>query len=374
MIPYVMDESKTLAEIVADTSNGLGRLAECSSLFVTEALDGQYTATMVIPVAAYNSGLVHRNGIIKLKANGRDDPQLFRVVTFKETLSSGLIECELEHISYDLNKAVLSTKDQGLIPFIDFAQVCDILNNNNTNGEFFPQGIWTFTTDSGETRYNHGWNKPMTPRQLFYAEDGICNWSGAQIKWDNLTVGINARRGEDKRNSVIITYGKNLADFSQEEDISEIYDGVLGYCYQSAWARGISGDVVPLVTGTTPQHILIVDLSSKGEEMETAPSQATVTNWTQTWLSENTIDELKVAYQVDLVSLASDGEYDKVKQLEYIELGDTVTVKAKGTALSAVVTEVTFDSLTERYTEIKLGNYQPSLTNTIIDLVNKTVG
>ena len=61
-----------------------------------------------------------------------------------------------------------------------------------------------------------------------------------------------------------------------------------------------------------------------------------------------------------------------MKELEFIELGDTVTVKAKSGDIEAVVTEVTFDSLTERYTDIKLGNYLPSLTDTIIELVNKT--
>lgn len=371
MIPYVMDDTKSLTDLVTDTSNGLGRLAECMKLEVTEGLDGQYTATMVIPTAAYNSGLVHKGGIIKAKANNTDEPQLFRIINFRETMSSGLIECGLEHISYDLNKAILCPTD-GLIPFYNLEQICDMLNNNNSNTDFFPADVFTFITDSPSTLYNHGWNKPMTPRQLFYAEDGICNWSGVQIKWDNLTVGINSRRGSDK--PLYISYGKNLMDFAQEEDISEVYDGIIGYCYNTNWSggRSVTSDPIPLVAGATPQHLLLVDLSDKSSSMDSPPQKWAVTNWATTWLSENTIDTIKVAYDVDLVSLAQDGEYDKVKELEFIELGDTVTVKAKSGDIEAVVTEVTFDSLTERYTDIKLGNYLPSLTDTIIELVNKT--
>lgn len=371
MIPYVMDDTKSLTDLATDTSNGLGRLAECLKLEVTEGLDGSYTAVMTIPTAAYNSGLVHKGGIIKAKANNTDDPQLFRIVNFRETLSTGLIECNMEHICYDLNKAILCPTD-GLYPFYNLEQICNMFNNNNVNTEFYPADVFTFITDSPATLYNHGWVKPMTPRQLFYAEDGICNWSGVQIKWDNLTVGINARRGSDK--SLSISYGKNLLDFVQDEDISEVYDGIIGYCYNQNWSggRSVTSVPIPLVENTTPQHLLLVDLSEKTSSSADPPEQWAVTNWATTWLSEHTIDTIKVAYDVDLVSLAEDGEYDKVKELEFIELGDTVTVKNKSGDISAVVTEVTFDSLTERYTDIKLGNYLPSLTDTIIELVNKT--
>jgi len=369
MIPYVMDDTKTLAEIVADNSNGVGRLAECAEAPVTEGLDGQYTSTMVIPKAAYNSGLVHKNGIIKLKPNGKDVPQLFRVVRFKETLSSGLIECDLEHISYDLNKAIMSYPVEVGGDRLEY--IIDIFNGEHYV-HVYPAGVFTATTNIPLTRYPHWrWNRvTKTVREALLAEDGICAVEGFQIHWDNLTYEFVERRGSDKTDSVVIEYGKNIMDFSNEEDISSVYDGIIGNVYvPSKWYQPITTDPIPIVAGTTPQHLLMVDLSKMADGFTNPPSYATVTNWARNWIAANNITTPKVAIDIDLVSLENDGEYDKLKSLEGLELGDTITVKIGDTSVVATVTEVTYDSLTERYTEIKLGNYRPSLADTILGLV-----
>ena len=372
MIPYVMDDSKTLAELGADTSNGLGRLAECAEAPVTEGLDGQYTSTMVIPKAAYNSGLVHKNGIIKLKANGNDDPQLFRVVRFKETLSSGLIECDLEHISYDLNKTVIAVGTNGGMTVDHVSELMILLNNERPAiAPMYPSGVFTATTAiSGSTILGGTVRRPVTPRELLLGDDGYCAQHGWQMHWDNLTYEILERRGSDKRDSVVIRYGKNIMDFSNEEDISSVYDGIIGYVHvPSKWMNSINSDLIPVTAGTTPQHVLMVDLSSNADGYENPPSVTTVTNWAREWMAENNITVPKIAIDIDLVSLEDNGEYDKLKDLEGLELGDTITVKVGDISLDATITEVTYDSLTERYTNIVLGNYRPSLANTILGLV-----
>lgn len=370
MIPYVMDDTKALTTLVADTSNGLGRLAECTSLNVTEGLSGEYTATMVIPTEAYNSGLVHRGGIIKAKANGKDPAQLFRVARFKETLSSGLIECDLEHISYDLNKTVLRSTVTAVVT-TTVSQFLDLLNGN-MSATVHPSGVFTAASNmTGSTSLNGVFlYSPATPRQLLLGENGVCATHNWQMHWNNLTYTLMNRRGADKTDSVIVAYGKNIVDFSDEQDTSEVYDGVMGYVYvPSKWKGSTVSDVKSLVYGHTPQHILLVDLSEKAQDMTSKPATSTVNAWTDAWIAANDPSIPKVAINIDLVSLEDNGEYDKLKELEGLELGDTITVKVNGTSVNATITEVTYDSLTERYTEIKLGNYQPSLENTILGLV-----
>lgn len=375
MIPYVMDDTMTLPNIANNSTNGMGRLAECVSLFVTEALNGQYTAKMVIPTVAYNSGLIHKDGIIKAKANGTDDPQLFRIVSFKETLSSGLIECELEHISYDLNKSVVLPQTDN-VAYTNLTNVCAVLNNTGSSGSLSPASVFTFYTDTGASDYNQTWYIPHTPRQLFFEKEGVCNIANVQMYWDNLEVHLNTRRGADKRDSVIVEYGKNVADFSQEADITEVYDGAVGYVYQeNKWENAVISNIVPVTVGDTPQHIRIVNMSDYINMMnlDSPPSKAQVTTWTNTWLQDNNVTLPKVALNIDLVSLEDNGEYDKLKELETVELGDTITIKIGTNDIDATVTEVEYDSLIERYTKIKLGNYRPSLESTILNLTQQNL-
>lgn len=374
MIPYVMDDSKTLAEIVADTSNGLGRLAECQDLSVTEGLSGEYVASMTIPKAAYNSGLIHRGGIIKAKANDSDSPQLFRIVRFKDTLSSGLIECDLEHISYDLNKTIMySTYER--VGATSVSGVLQIFNGTAPTCSVAPGGIFTATSNMPTSTTIRHWDftpPPKTVRQNLLSEDGICAFEGWQMHWDNLNFELRDRRGTDKTDSAVISYGKNVLDFSNEEDVSDIYDGVLGFAYvPSKWTRPTIGDVKPIVSGTTPKHLLMLDLSENARDMATQPTASQVNTWANTWIANNNPSVPKVALDIDLISLEDTGEYETLSQLEGLELGDTITVKIDDYSVNATVTEVTYDSLTERYTEIKLGNYQPSLTNTLMGLVGE---
>lgn len=373
MIPYVMDDSQTLATLVADTSNGLGRLVECMSLEITEGLDGSYTGVMVIPREAYNSGLVHRDGIIKAKANGSDDPQLFRISRFKETLSSGLIECDLEHISYDLNKTILSCAVPFGISYSSITSLLRLFEGNQPTVDVNPEGIFTPTTNMPSDTIIRQWRfapPPKTVRFALLGEDGVCPVLGYQMRWDNLNYEIRDRRGADKTDSVVITYGKNVLDFVNEQDISETYDGVIGYAYvPSKWAHATIGDVKPVDAGTTPQHILSVDVSENANSMTSQPTKAQVNTWTDAWLSANNPSIPKVSLDVDLISLEDNGEYDKLKELEGLELGDTITINVNNVSINATVTEVTYDSLSERYIDIKLGNYQSSLADTIIGLV-----
>lgn len=372
MIPYVMDDTQSLATIVADASNGLGRLAECINLEITESLDGVYDGSMVIPREAYNSGLVHSGGIIKAKANGSDDPQLFRVVKFKETLSSGLIECELEHISYDLNKTVMT------YPIPVGGNTVGLIKDIFNDAHFvhvYPSGIFSATSNLPDNTTVRRWTftpPPKTVRQTLLADNGLCQHEGWQMRWDNLNFEMRDRRGADKTDSVVITLGKNVLDFSNEEDIADIYDGVMGYVYvPSKWNEPVAGDVKAVTVGTTPQHILMVDLSENANSMDTPPSKQRVNDWTTAWLASNNPSIPKVSLDIDLISLENTGEYDRLKELEGLELGDTITVKINSLTLTATVTEVTYDALAERYIGIKLGNYQSSLANTIIGLVGE---
>lgn len=369
MIPFIMDETQTLADLVADSSNGLGRLAECKICNVKEVLNGEYVATVEVPLTAQHSDLLHRGGILKLLPNKEDAPQLFRIARIKETPSA--VICECEHISYDLNKSVVALQGNTILKMENLLY---LLNDQFTYARIYPAGTFTATSDiDPNTAINRTYNRPLTPRELLLGEYGIVAMRGWQMKWDNDTYAILNRRGEDKREKVIVAYGKNVLDCAQETDIANVYDGVMGFVYlENKWPNAINGDVVPFTPGATPQFIYMLDLSENAKNMASAPTAAQVTTWTNSWLANQTnIGTPKVSLTVEMADIYGTSQYEAYEELETVHLGDTITVyiDVLGIEVEATVTELEFDALTESIESITLGNYKPSLANTLYGMV-----
>lgn len=372
MIPYIMDDTKTLAELVADTSNGLGRLTECTLADVKEVLNGEYVASVNVPIKAHNAELLHRGGIIKLKVN-TDAPQLFRIARMKETLSTGMIELDLEHISYDLNKTVIAAVgvNTGRV-----FELLDMLNNQWVQiAPVYPGGVFTATSTIPSNDTAGGtWRRPITPRELLLGNDGLCAKRGWVMHWDNLTYSFEYSRGNDLRNSVILSYGKNILDYSEEADNASVYDGVVGYVFlQNKWPNAINSDLVPVVVGTTPQHIYMADVSEKAKNLTNAPTKAQVTTWARAWLANHpSINVPRFSIDVDMVNIYGTSQYENLKALGTVGLGDTITVHIKelNVNLDAVITEIVYDSLKESIKSVVLGNYRPSLAKTLVGMVN----
>lgn len=370
MIPYIMDDTKTLAELVADTSNGLGRLTECTLADVKEVLNGEYVASVNVPIKAHNAELLHRGGIIKLKVN-TDAPQLFRIARMKETLSTGMIELDLEHISYDLNKTVIAAVgvNTGRV-----FELLNMLNNQWVHAPVYPGGVFTATSTIPSNDTAGGtWRRPITPREVLLGNDGLCAKNNWVMHWDNLNYSFEYSRGEDLRNSVILSYGKNILDYSEEADNASVYDGVVGYVFlQNKWPNAINSNIVPVVAGTTPQHVYMADVSENAKNLTSAPTKAQVTNWARSWLSGHpTINVPKFSIDVDMVNIYGTSQYENLKALGAVGLGDTITVHIKemNVDYDAVITEIVYDSLKESIKSVVLGNYRPSLANTLVGMV-----
>lgn len=366
MIPYVLDENKPLSTLVTATNNGVGRLAECQSFIVHEALNGEYTAKMEVPIVAYNSGLLHNNGIIKCKADSQTDFQLFRIHTFSKSLKDGMIVCNMNHISYDLQKIVGRFNGNAANSPSNFITVM----NNNVIGTN-PFTITTDITGGGLVSLLY----PRTFKDCLMGDENsfFTNWGG-QITRDNLNVIINSRRGEDKT-GIVVRYGKNVLDARMEKNISNIYTGIIAYAFTPDFGTAIVDQPIQVVASDYPMY-KIVDFSSKASSFENYASNplSYVHQWALAYVQENDITTPEVNIAVDFLSLEKIGEYEHIKQLQTINLGDTVTVKVEplGMNLTADCIEREYDGLAERHTKIQLGNYTQGLTTTLMDINKKT--
>ena len=357
MIPKIMDDTKSLTELVLDDTC-IGRLPEAISCVCHEVLWGENVATIVIPKTARYFGELHEGGILKIRQNDFLGNQLFRISKIGKVMSNGNVTVYCEHISYD-------TKKVAVLPFsgIGISNVLSQLTLHIANQTPFKlytdmandYSQVTFTVPTPLREVLGGTEGSI--RDIFSGPGGIC-----ELLCDNLNIYILKHRGNNT--GVTIEYGKNLLELTHEHDISEVYDAVLGYATTQE-GRAIIGDLY-LLSSTQYQRVKIVDLTDKLAEGQT-PNKTIVNTLTQQYVAQNDVGTPSITINVSFQSLKRTEQYELIKQLEQINLGDYVNVRVSdiGVNTMAEVIEVQYDTLAEEYTSMILGNTINNLPTTI---------
>ena len=348
----ILDDTKTLTQLVADTSNGLGHLdpLRCT---VTEELNGIFEAELEVLHNDRHFSDLHVGGILKMPVNDTDYDQLFRIYYIsKEISQTCVVKCE--HISYDLSK----------VPVEPFSATGASLACSGLVSHSMVTNPFSMTTDITNTTSTFTLDVPRSFRECLGGYEGsMLDTFRGEYKWDNLTVNYLARRGAD--NGVRISYGKNLTDFQQETNNAEVYKGVLGFakvddvCY-----------VGNVYNKTTGNKIKIVDFSSDYESGQT-PTTAELTTKAQTYATNNDIEVPSVNIKISFVPLYQTEEYKNIAPLERVSLGDTVHVyfEKLGVEASSRVVKTVWNVLLNKYDSVELGSTKANLNTVINDSI-----
>lgn len=356
MKPILMDESKTLAELAQDQTNGLGRL-DCLKAECNEVANGAYTVTLVYPVSGHHFNDLRYGGIIKAKPNDTADLQLFRIKKISKPLN-GKIEIQCQHITYDLAKT-------SVLPFtaIGAQAACAGIKSHLVNAELYP---FDLISDSTNNTAQFNLQIPQSFRACLGGVSGsILDLFGGEYEWDNLTVRHHVHRGQD--NGVRISYGKNLTDIKQEESIENMYTAVMPYVIQqnSESTTTILGNLQTIIPSDQPR-VLNLDLSEYFDQDATITAAA-IDERCRAYIEASNLDKPTVSIDVSFVALWQTEQYKNIAPLERVNLFDTVHVNFEPLNIeaSARVTEYTYDILKERYVSIHLGNVRSTLAKTI---------
>ena len=108
-------------------------------------------------------------------------------------------------------------------------------------------------------------------------------------------------------------------------------------------------------------RILALDLTSEFEE---APTEDKLKAKANEYIEKNKIGKEKVTTDVSFIDISSTDELSKIKDFEKIELGDTVKVvyDALGISLDLRVMTTKYNAITDKYTEIKLGDKEETIS------------
>lgn len=319
---------------------GLGALLP-SSCVVTEEINGACELKLSHP---YDEGgkwkRIERGRI--LYASTPRGMQPFRIYNTKPNMSG--IEVNARHIFYDL-----------------LDNQCSEISFNGTasgalaalQGAFAFPMPFSFDTDisvSGTLKTGR-----MNPVQALLSDDdettSFVKGFGGELLRDGFNVSLLSVMGQDR--DVTIRYGKNLVGLDVTEDEADVKTRIQ---YHGSDGSGTLDS--PFINEYVYPKIHTLEDENKTRAELKAEAQA---------LFDGGADLPLVNIKVDFITLADTVEYADYAPLEEVFLGDIVTIinQKMNFAKRARVISYEWDCLLEKYNEVELGDFMPTLASSV---------
>lgn len=212
---------------------GLGVLSEIASPVVKRELNGEYEFSFTYPITGRHFNELKPRAIVVAKPAANENPQGFRIYKTTKPIN-GQITVNCQHISYDQSgifaipfATPVSESGSSLYSSDDMiASLIGAANKISPDSEFAKAG--RITVDGGKVLVNQQLysDDPKSLRSLIGADDGsILSILGGDVVFDNFKTTFYPK-GYGKKTGFSIRYGKNMTEYSEEEDESGAYSRV----------------------------------------------------------------------------------------------------------------------------------------------------
>lgn len=360
MIPILFSSTAT-----DFTTFGIGVLKETISCEVTEERNGAYELVMKYPTNGDLYSYIKKECIILAKPNDTADNQAFRI--YKITIPlNGIITIYAQHISYDLCAI-------GVTPF-SFQNIAPTLAMQGVFAHSVLEHNFTYSTDFTAVR-PFAVKTPKSIRLCLGGSEGsmLDTWGG-EFEWDNFEIIQHSQRGIDS--GVVIEYGKNLTKLDHESDITDIYTHVLPYGIQTdedgnETVVTLTEEILPISDSIlSVGKTYIKDFTDQFGEAERITEYALRTK-ANIWIREHPLGVENPSITVSFEPLWNQAEYAAIH--ERIALCDTVTIKHNtlGVNIKLKVIKTVYDTLSEKFKTVTLGEAKSSMVNTMKNLEDK---
>lgn len=351
MIPVLYDANK----------NKIGALSDCTRCYVTQERNGLYEAEVDYPMQSELFSRIEAGCYILAKPDDLSEPQMMRVYKPVKPLY-GIASFNCEHERYKLNGVPVA---RGSYCGTPAAILNSMLTSVDSTSDF------TFWSDI-DTVKTIDLNTPMTVGQMIGGTEGsVLDRFGGEYEFNNNTVKLYSSRGQEK--STEIRYAKNLTGFTCEKDISSVYTHVYPFYYNEAENQYVEIPYKKITLSNAEdfpfERCYMLDLSG---EFDTAPTVAQLRSKAVSFITANSLDEIRYNYKISFLPLWQTSEYKNVAALERCALCDVVPVvhEKAGERVKAKIIRTVYDSIAERYVEMELGNAVSSLSQTVTQSIN----
>lgn len=202
-------------------------------------------------------------------------------------------------------------------------------------------------------------------RTLGGSEGSILDVYGGEYEFDRYTVNLLNRRGADR--GVQIRYGKNLRTLEMDRNCANVYTGVYPYWYSDEKGLVQLPEKILHAEGTYSfERIRDLDLT---DEFEDKPTEDQLRQKATSWMNAHEIGIPIISWTINFQNLDKTAEYQDIKTLEHVALGDTVRVifPDMGVDASARVVATDYDPIKERYNSVTIGRVRANLASTVVD-------
>lgn len=323
-------------------TNGIGSLTDAVSCVVTEERNSTYELEMVYPITGRHYADIQNRTLIFTKPNPFDEPEPFRVYRISRPLN-GLVTVNAWHISYDLNGIPVR-------PFHTYT-IDATLSALQTNAAI--NNIFTYYTDKPDSMVGEVWtDAPYSARNILGGMEGsVLQTYRGEFKFQRFNVSLLTNRGTNS--GVMLRYGKNIINFTQDENFSELYTGVAPY-WKGEDTTVYLDNIIVWVQGTFGfERILSLDLSG---EFESEPTQDQLRARAEAYINDNQIGVPKASIDID---------YTMDATIESVRLCDTISCiyTDLGVQATAKVVKTVYDAILERYKSITLGTIRSNFAD-----------
>lgn len=223
----------------------------------------------------------------------------------------------------------------------------------------------------GVSSVNWNIDNVENPRRVLGGASGsILQQWGGEYRFNNYHIEYLLNRGV--QSNTLLAYGRNIIGIEYEVDISEVYTSIYPFAKYTpegdnqdevlVTVNGLVVDV-PNIADYPNRRTLVVDFSDKFSDGE-IPSKSKLELLAQTYIEENEVGTPKLNAKVDFIELGNTADFARYKDLESVNLCDTVRVfyTPLNLQLTAKVIRTQWDVLQGRYIEIELGNFKRTLS------------
>lgn len=345
-------------------SQGLGPLHEAMNPKVTRERNGIYDLTFSYPVKGvlFKELAMGRWIVADAGPSLTAKAQRFEIAEITKP-KNGIVTVYCEHYRYQLLRAIVKLGSK-------FEKITAQAALNQLQDRMEPKGDFTFYSDIATTS-SIDFTDPSRFKNVQEALGGVqgsmLDNFGGEYLFNNNKVRLLAQAGIER--NVIIAYGKNLTDISQEESIENTFTSVYG------WAKldGEDGQIITLpetyldseyVNNYTQRRIQMVDFSDKKPENVSA-----LREMVKSYIKTNKVGVPKVNIKTSYVDLASSVMDEQLKNLEELDLCDWVTVlfNELGINTSAQIIKTVWNVTLDKFDSLELGEAATNMSKVIND-------
>ncbi len=343
-------------------SQGLGPLHEAMNPKVTRERNGTYELTFTYPVKGvlFKKLVVGRWIVADAGPSRTAKAQRFEIAEITKP-KNGIVTVYCEHYRYQLLRSIVKLGSK-------FENINAQTALNQLKNQMEPKGDFTFYSDvttrssidfSDLSKFNNA------QEVLGGVQGSILDNFGGEYLFNNNQVRLLANAGIER--NVIIAYGKNLTDISQEESIENTFTSVYG------WAKldGEDEQVITLpetyidsgyVDNYTQRRIQMVDFSDKKPKNVSA-----LREMVKSYIKTNKIGIPKVSIKTSYVDLASSVIDEELKHLEELDLCDWVTVLFNELEIhtSAQIIKTVWNVSLDKFDSLELGETATNMSKVL---------